>query len=130
MRRFNKVGLLSLGMLISGASFANEISPDFLKTELALAYSQYLDGSQDTGLYALNALARILESDKSAALQAEVGVNNLAFTYLRLGLLYEKAGNQLQADTYFNKALNSYQGEEIEIAELKIAVLKLDKKSN
>ncbi|WP_337879671.1 hypothetical protein [Rheinheimera sp.] len=126
MKNLIKSGLFAIGVFGFNMSVANEISADFLKTELERAHAAYLTGSVDTGLYALEALARLLESDQSAALQTEVGSNNLAFTYVRIGLLYEKTGNTSQAQAYFNKALGSYQGHKIEMASLKDSVLKLD----
>ncbi len=120
-----KLSLFTLGSLVSTVSFANEISSDFLKKEIELALTQYLKGSPESGLYALQALARILESDRSSS---KLGPNNLSFTYLRIGLLHEQTGSQSKAKAYFNKALSSYKGKNIEIAHLKEAVSKLDEK--
>ena len=114
-------------MVGSCFSYANQISADFLINEINIAHSEYLNGSIDSGLYALESLARLLGSDKSATLLSETGSNNLAFTYLRIGLLHEKSGNKQKADTYFNKALSSYQGEKTDITQLKEAVVELDK---
>ena len=128
MNNFIKLSLFTLGTFTSSVSIANKISPDFLKKEIELAHTQYLNGSPESGLYALQALVRILESDNSSSLQSELGPNNLSFTYLRIGLLHEKAGNQSKAEAYFNKALSSYNGKNIEIAHLKAFVSKLDGK--
>ena len=125
MNKMTILSLFTLGSLVSTVSFANEISSDFLKKEIELAHTQYLKGSPESGLYALQALARILESDSSSS---KLGPNNLSFTYLRIGLLYEQAGSQSKAKAYFDKALSSYKGENIEITHLKETVSKLDEK--
>ncbi len=127
MKTLIKIALLPISMVASFYSDANQISSDFLTDELNTAHSQYLHGSIDSGLYALESLARLLESDKSATLLSKTGPNNLAFTYLRIGMIHEKSGNKTEADTYFKKALNSYQGEKINIVQLKEAVALLDK---
>ncbi len=127
MKNFIKIALLPISMVGSCFSYANQISADFLINEINIAHSEYLNGSIDSGLYALESLARLLESDKSATLRSETGPNNLAFTYLRIGLLHEKSGNKPEADTYFDKALSSYQGERTDITQLKKAVAGLDK---
>ena len=128
MSNIIKLSLFTLGSLASSFTLANDISPDFLKKEIELAQAQYVKGSPESGLYALEALARILESDNSNTLQSEIGPNNLAYTYLRIGLLQEKSGNQSEAKAYFNKSLSSYKGKAIEIAQLKEAVSSLDAK--
>jgi len=114
-------------MVGSCFSYANQISADFLMNEIEIAHSEYLNGSIDSGLYALESLSRLLESDNSARLSSGAGPNNLAFTYLRIGLLHEKSGNKREADAYFNKALSSYQGEKTDITQLKETVVELDK---
>ncbi len=123
MNKMIKLSLFTLGSLVSTVSIANEVSSDFLKKEIALAHTQYLKGSPESGLYALQALARILESDDSSS---KLGPNNLSFTYLRIGLLHEQAGSDSKAKAYFNKAQSSYIGKNIEIAQLKELVSKLD----
>ncbi|BCO19274.1 hypothetical protein KUC3_21310 [Alteromonas sp. KC3] len=125
MNKMIGLSLLTIGCFISTTSLANQLSSDFLKNEIELAHTQYLNGSPESGLYALQALARMLESDDSSS---SLGPNNLSFTYLRIGLLYEQAGSQAKANAYFNKALSAYIGEDIEIAHLKEAVSKLDEK--
>ena len=121
--------VLTLAALFSLAvpTNANEMTAEFLKNELEIAHSQYIKGSSDSALYALNALARILELDSAKTLQTELGPNNLAFTYLRIGLIHEQAGEQQQANSYFAKAMNVHQGEKSQLAELKAYVTKLDK---
>lgn len=121
--------VLTLAALVSLAvpTNANEMTAEFLKNELEIAHSQYIKGSSDSALYALNALARILELDSAKKLQTELGPNNLAFTYLRIGLIHEQAGEQQQANSYFAKAMNAHQGEKSQLAELKAYVTKLDK---
>jgi len=130
MKNFIKIALLPISMFGSYFSYANQVSVDFLINEIKIAHSEYLNGSIDSGLYALESLARLLESDKSATLMLETGPNNLAFTYLRIGLLHEKSGNKQEANTYFNRALISYQGEKTDITQLKKAVLELDKRAS
>lgn len=121
--------VLTLAALVSLAvpTNANEMTAEFLKNELEIAHSQYIKGSSDSALYALNALARILELDSDKTLQTELGPNNLAFTYLRIGLIHEQAGEQQLANIYFAKAMNAHQGEKSQLAELKAYVTKLDK---
>ena len=121
--------VLTLAALVSLAvpTSANEMTAEFLKNELEIAHSQYIKGSSDSALYALNALARILELDSAKTLQTELGPNNLAFTYLRIGLIHEQAGELQQANSYFAKAMNVHQGEKSQLAELKAYVTKLDK---
>ncbi|RJF35367.1 hypothetical protein [Pseudoalteromonas gelatinilytica] len=121
--------VLTLAVLVSLAmpSNANEITSEFLKKELELAHSQYIKGSRDSALYALHALVRILELDSTKTLQTEIGPNNLAFTYLRIGLIHEHAGDEQQANSYFAKAMNAHQGEKLQLAELKAYITKLDK---
>ena len=130
MKNFIKIALLPISMFGSYFSYANQVSVDLLINEIKIAHSEYLNGSIDSGLYALESLARLLESDKSATLMLETGPNNLAFTYLRIGLLHEKSGNKQEANTYFNRALISYQGEKTDITQLKKAVLELDKRAS
>jgi len=122
-----KVSTLAVLVSLAIPTYANEITSEFLKKELELAHSQYIKGSSDSALYALNALARILELDSAKALQTELGPNNLAFTYLRIGLIHEHAGDQQQANSYFAKAINAQQGEKLQLAELKDYITKLDK---
>ena len=121
--------VLTLAVFVSLAvpTNANEITSEFLKKELELAHSQYINGSHDSALYALNSLARILELDSAKTLQTEIGPNNLAFTYLRIGIIHEHAGDQQQANSYFAKAMNAHQGKKLQFAELKAYVTKLDK---
>lgn len=126
MNNLIKSSLLILGTLTSSVSIANQLSADFLKKEIELAHAQYLHGSPESGLYALKALARLLESDSSSALETEIGPDNLSFTYLRIAMLHEKAGNQAKAETYFNKVTSTYDGRSVDIAELKAFVMKLD----
>ena len=65
--------VLTLAALVSLAvpTNANEITAEFLKKELELAHSQYIRGSSDSALYALNALARILELDNAKNFRAK-----------------------------------------------------------
>jgi hypothetical protein len=115
-----------MSALISSTVLANAVSADFLKNEIEAAHTQYTSGSNESGLYALETLARLLESDKSSSLQLEVGINNLSFTYIRIGLLYEGSGNESKANSYFTRAVSIYKGEKIEVAQLKNTVKHLD----
>jgi tetratricopeptide (TPR) repeat protein len=128
MKNTFKATLIAVLALTSSVSIASQISPDFLKTEINIAHSQYLSGSTESGLYALEALSRLLEATKSGAQDVELGPNNLAYTYVRLGLLHEKAGNQTKATMYFNKATEAYQGADATIEQLKTAAVMLDSK--
>ncbi len=128
MKQLLKMTVLAVAAFASGICQANQISADFVKNEIQIAHTQYLKGSLDSGLYALEALARILESDSSATLQSSIGPHQLAFTYLRIGLLHEKSGNQQQAETFFNKALSAYQDKTVTITQLKAAVNQMDQK--
>ena len=128
MKNIIKYSLVTLFALISNMVLANEVSPDFLKKEIEIAHTQYITGSGESGLYALETLARLLESDNSNSLQSEIGPNNLSFTYLRIALLHEKSGNKSKANSYFTKALSSYKGEKIEVSQLKNVVEELDNK--
>jgi len=65
MENFIKIALLPISMFGSYFSYANQVSVDFLINEIKIAHSEYLNGSIDSGLYALESLARLLESDKS-----------------------------------------------------------------
>jgi hypothetical protein len=123
MKNVIKISLFAMSMLVSSISVANQISPDFLKEEIKFAHSQYLKGSPESGLYALQALARVLESDQSSSLKSKVGPNNLSFTYLRIGLIYKKLGSESEASEYFNKATITYKGEKVEIAQLREIVV-------
>lgn len=130
MKNIIKLSLFTLVSLTLNLTIANEITPDFLKKEIELAHTQYLKGTPDSGLYALEALARILESDNSSTLQSEVGPNNLSFTYLRIGLLHESLGDLSKASSYFDKAINLYKGKNVEISQLKEVVTRLDEISS
>jgi len=119
-----KIGLFALSVLASNQTLANNLSLDFVKHEIELAHTQYLNGSTESGLYALEALSRILElTDTNEVL----GPNSLCFTYLRVGLLYEKLGDEANANKAFVKALNNYKGSKVSIAQLKEYVFHLDK---
>ena len=130
MKNIIKLSLFTLASLSSSHTIANEISPDFLKKEIEFAHAQYLQGTPDSGLYALEALARILESDNSSALLSKVGPDNLSFTYLRIGLLHERLGDLSKASSHFDKAINLYKDKNVEISQLKEVVARLDEMSS
>lgn len=121
MKNIIKASIVTLSVMASSYSLANEISVDFLKNEIQVAHKQYLTGSPESGLYALEALSRLLVTE-----QSKVGPNDLSFTYLRIGLLHEKSGNEPKASLYFSKAVDSYKGSNIQITQLKEAVAHLD----
>jgi hypothetical protein len=112
---------------MSQSVFAHQISADFLKREIEIANIQYLTGTPESGLYALKSVARLLESELNVT-QMEVGINHLAFTYLRIGLLLEKLGKVGDAESYFQKAKNAYQGGQLAITQLKQVVKHMDSK--
>ncbi|WP_394220398.1 hypothetical protein [Alteromonas gracilis] len=125
MNKTIKFSLFALGAFASTVSSANQITSDFLKKEIELAHSQYLQGSPESGLYALQALSRVLELNNGSA---ELGPNNLSFTYLRIGLLHEKAGNQDKAEENYIKAVRHYSDKNADITALKDVVIGLDQK--
>jgi hypothetical protein len=129
MEKSIKITLFTLATLVSPLSIAAEIPLDFVKKEIEIAYSQYFKGSPKSGLYALEALSRILELDKYKSIQSEIGPNNLSFTFFRIGLLHETSGDDISANIYFNKALKQYVGKPIKIGELKSYVSELDKRA-
>ncbi|WP_448550539.1 hypothetical protein [Thalassotalea fusca] len=118
-----KISLFTLVALVSNNGLANDFSPDFIKNEIQMAHTQYLKGSSESGLYALHALTRILESTESSD---KLDPNNLSFTYLRIGLLHEKMGRASKANEFFNKAMKNYIGSNANIAQLKEVALLLD----
>lgn len=119
-----KISLFAFGVLVSNQSLSDNLSLDFVKHEIELAHNQYLKGAPESGLYALKALSRTLESTDTSEV---LGPNSLSFTYLRVGLLHEKLGNEANENKAFNKALKHYKGSNVSIAQLKEYVLHLDK---
>jgi len=110
-----KTILLSLVFVLSlsaNLAQANEITSDFLKQEIELAYNHYLNAEPQSGLFALETLARLIESDSTGVLLS----------------LHEKLGNQEQAAIAFSQAIKSNSGN-AELSVLKASVLKLDEKA-
>jgi hypothetical protein len=128
MKNIIKMSLVTLSVIASNCSIANEITGDFIKSEIEIAHKQYFTGTPESSLYALEALSRLLESDQSEILKSEIGPNNLSFTYIRIGLLHEKLGSKSKANLYFTKAVNSYKGDNVQILQLKETVAHLDGK--
>jgi hypothetical protein len=126
MKNILKYSFITLTMLTSNIILANNLSSDFIKEEIKIAHTQYLTGTDESALYALGALARLLESVKPDILVSEVGPNSLTYTYLRMGLLHEKSGNKSKANLYFTKAVSLYNGAKVEVAQLKRYVKKID----
>lgn len=88
---------------------ANKLTAEFVNKEIDYAHTQYLNGSPETAKYALEALARLLESDQSKTLRHDTGPNALALTYARLGLLYDKSGSTVKASDYKAKSISLLQ---------------------
>ncbi|RVU37705.1 hypothetical protein EOE67_09550 [Rheinheimera riviphila] len=130
MKNIVQTGLLVLMSVTINSAAAAEISADFIKAEIEVAYSQYKTGTPETGIYALETLGRLLKSADSAALQAEIGPNNLPLTYIRIGLLHEKAGDTTKATAFFNQAAELLKDEKVDIAQLKQKVFQLDSKQH
>ena len=53
MKNVIKISLFTMSMMVSSMSVANQISPDFLREEIEFAHSQYLTGTPESGIYAL-----------------------------------------------------------------------------
>lgn len=126
MKNSLKYALLVVFTFIANPSFADEISVEVIKNQLASAHNQYLSGHTQRGVDALDHLAFVLESHQSASLETQIGPNNLAYTYVRLGLLHEKSGDSSKASGYFSKAIQSYKGDKAELEQLKAVVRRLD----
>ncbi len=129
MKNLAKSVLMMLFCVIAKQSVATEVSVDLIKKQLEAAHSQYLSGDQQKSVNALEQLAKLLQYHQSPALDSQIGPNNLAYTYLRLGVLYEKSGDTSKATSYFSKALLSYKGDKVELEQLKTQVQSLDRHS-
>ncbi len=131
MNIFIKTTLIALTAITSNLSLANNISSDFLLNEIEISYKIYAYSSPEIGVYALESLIRLQESDRSSELLHKTGPTSLALSYLRLGLLYEKLDLNKEADKVFSKALTSYKSqvtysENVSLIELKKFVIGLD----
>ena len=126
MKYVTKIAIAVVISISSCTVWSNQLATSFVKQEINHAHQEYLTGSTDSALYALKSLARILEFGIEQGLLAELGPNNLSFTYLRLGLLYEAQGAKDKADVYFNKALTSYSDKCTSVNKLKGLVKELD----
>lgn len=109
MKYINKLLLALVLFAMAMVSSANQLTPEFVFKEGEYSHSQYLNGSPETAKYALEAFARLLQSDQSKALLDEIGPNALAMTYARLGVLHEKLGNNTTASDYKAKAVGIFQ---------------------
>jgi hypothetical protein len=131
MNMFIKTTLIALTAITSNFGLANNISPDFLLNEIDISYKKYAYSSPEIGIYALESLIRLQESDRSSELLQKTGPRSLALSYLRLGLLYEKLDLNKEADKVFYKALTSYKSQitdskNVSLIELKKFVIDLD----
>jgi len=131
MKMIIKFTLVAITVISSGFSLANNISADFLLNELDISYKKYVNSSPEMAIYAMESVIRLQESDRSSELLHKTGPNSLALSYLRLGLLYEKSGLNIEADNVFDKAMTSYQSqftntEKVSLIDLKKFVIGLD----
>lgn len=131
MNMIIKSTLIVLTAMTSTFSLANNISPDFLLNEIGISYKKYVNSSPEVGIYAMESVIRLQESDRSSELLHKTGPTSLALSYLRLGLLYEKLDLHKKADNVFYKAVTSYKSqvtdiENVSLIELKKFVVGLD----
>ena len=131
MNMFIKSTLIVLTAMTSNFSLANNISSDFLLNEIDISYKKYVNSSPEVGIYAMESVIRLQESDRSSELLHKTGPTSLALSYLRLGLLYEKLNFTKKADNVFYKAVTSYKSqvtdsENVSLIELKKFVVGLD----
>ncbi|TWX64088.1 hypothetical protein ESZ36_20660 [Colwellia demingiae] len=131
MNMIIKSTLIVVTAITSNFSLANNISPDFLLNEIDISYKKYVYSSLEVGIYAMESVIRLQESDRSSELLHKTGPASLALSYLRLGLLYEKLGLNKDADKVFYKAVTSYKSqvtdsENVSLIELKKFVVGID----
>ncbi|TMP03719.1 hypothetical protein CWC11_13055 [Pseudoalteromonas sp. S3178] len=105
MTAFKILMLFILLCFSNSNAFANSSTPSYLQNEINEAHKAYLFKDTATGLYALNALARLLKFIGPDELSIEGTKLNLALTYFRIGLLHEKNGDELLKDKYFSQAI-------------------------
>jgi hypothetical protein len=134
MKTIIKSSLVALAVITSNISLANNVSPDFLNNEIEVAFNEYLHGSTDVAIYAIESIIRLQESDKSKELLQKTGPASLSFSYIRLGFLYERLGLTEKADKAFSKAVATYKSpynksESVPLNILKMSVKKLDAKA-
>lgn len=123
-----KLGLFAVGIIIGiliGGGAVLYFTKVTLKTgteilalnfsawEAEEAYYQYKTGNADLARYALEHAAGIFEAfdrfNDEHNYQVTPAAADLAFTYVRLGILAERNGQMETANEYFNKALKSYR---------------------
>jgi hypothetical protein len=92
MKNLIKSSLVMLVVITSHSGAANSIPPNFLINKVETAHKEYLHGSSDVAIYALESVVRLQELDRSSELLQEIGPSSLSFSYIRLGFLYEKSG--------------------------------------
>jgi hypothetical protein len=135
MNNMIKLVILTSVLLHSSTSLANELPSTFLQKELEISFNEYLKGSPESRLYALEAVARLLQlqSENSASFQSDYGPNILPLINVRIGMLHEEQGNQSEANEYFNKAVSTYKADvkdNIDVAKLKGFVKNIDEISS
>lgn len=127
------IGICGLITLNTTTAYAEDMEMDFIKNEVEISFQQYKDGSIESGIYALESLARLLNQAESSSVRAELGPNILAFTYIRIGLLHEKLGNSLTAEPFFaavqQNLSKEFSAEKVTVNELKSMVKQLDEMS-
>jgi hypothetical protein len=109
MKTLMKSSLVALAVITSNFSLANDISSDFLQTEIEIAHKEYLHGSHEVAIFAMESIIRLQISDQSNDLLQKIGPPSLSFSYIRLGFLYEKSGLKKEADKVFSHAISSYK---------------------
>jgi len=135
MKTLIKSSLVVLAVVTSSISIANTISSDFLINEFETAHKEYLHGSPEVAIYAMESIVRLQESDQSRELLLKTGPSSLSFSYIRLGFLYEKSGSMQKAEKAFSKAVATYispynKSETIALKKLKTVVKLLDARSS
>lgn len=106
---------------------ASQLASPFVQNEINEAHKAYLTNNTSTGLYALNSLARLLLEVRSQEVSATGNDVNLASTYFRIGLLYEKEKNETLKNKYFSKALDLYPNQpKLSVDDFRHFINKLD----
>ncbi|BFT29042.1 hypothetical protein D210916BOD24_02180 [Alteromonas sp. D210916BOD_24] len=109
MRHSTRIILASILSVSTAFSYANQLDSAFMRNEINLAYQQYMTGSPESAMYALETLTRLLESDQSPALLNDIGPNTLGMTYARLGILHENFGDSGEAEHYRKEAIKCFK---------------------
>jgi hypothetical protein len=131
MNTLVKSSFFTLAVITSNISVANNISTDFINNEVKITHNEYLHGSPEVAIYAMESLVRLLQTVQSNSLLLKINPSSLSLSYIRLGFLYEKSGLKQKADIAFSKAVASYkssdnESENIPLKDLKSFVRYLD----